>query len=703
MLIKSLSMKNFLCFAGGHDVNIFTFEEGLNLIVGTNGQGKSKIYDAFRWVVYDQMFNSTERRFEATRVVKDGLISDKAKHECNIGGKVRAEVTLVVTSHGGKEFRVTRVFEALKKSESEWDSRAESKLLIDEKKAVSWSLVDSSEHPSVLERIIPGHLSPYLWFQGEQVQELMDFTNSSTLSKAIELLSNVSDYDKIIDLISKESDAATRKYQAAQRRTSKDKDASTALERQRKTLEDKLASALQELADAKENLNLANENLEKLASRIDDAQGKEADKGKLQELNARIKRNSERLLKVQSDFPKKMFNDYWVLISARETLSKFSDAFGDYSHKHQEALNMATNQKVKLPINVPQPVYLEQMINDEKCFVCDRDAKKGSAPHAHMIGMLNRNEAPDPENIFRNDFSRYLKKLYDNQMHFGKLIDGTSDRISEASRSISELKSSIVDDERAQLEIESKFAGFVGDDDSARVASSFRQNRQNQDKYIEAVKNKEFDIDRLERGLGDVNEKIKKLSLGAIPREVELANEVFIDLKAIAQDTKKNVFRKLVDALELKSNELFEKMTSGTEAIKGIIRIKENSTGLYVPYLMGTDGLILNNPNESNIILQKLALIMAIIGARSGGVGNYSLISDAPTSKMDTEYTLGFYKTVKDQYKQSIIMTFNFSSEDDGNPFDELEIATLHKIRAHTPGGDKNDRADLRVEIRKIA
>lgn len=704
MLIKSLSMKNFLCFSGGHDENLFEFEEGLNLIVGTNGQGKSKIYDAFRWVVYDQIFNSTARQFEPTRKIKDALISDKAKNECSIGSKIRAEVTIVVTGKGNKEFRLTRIFESLKKSENDWDSnRAESKLMIDEKKAVKWSLVDNSEHSSILERIIPGHLSPYLWFQGEQVQELMDFANTSTLSKAIELLSNVSDYDKIIDLVSKESVNATGAYHKAQKKNSKDKDASAKLEQQRKELLDRLEKATQELRDANQNKNIASENLDKLASRIDEAEGKEADKAKFKDLIARIERNSRELEKAQIEFPKKMFNDYWVLISARGTLNKFSDAFSNYNERHLEILNVATNQNFMLPINVPEPIHLDKMIKAEKCLVCGREAEKGSPAHDHMISMLQRNDEPDPKDVFRNDFSHYLKKLYDNQMQFGKLIDNTPERISESSRKISELKNSIIEDEAEKLEIENKFAGFVDDDDSERVASSFRVNRRNQDRYFNEIKNKEAEIERIEDALSDVNEKIKKLSLGAIDPNIEQAHELFIDLKAIAEDTRKNVFKKLVGTLEAKANELFEKMTLGTEAIKGFIKLKENSSGLYVPSLIGTDGLVLNNPNESNIILEKLALIMAILGARSGGVGNYALISDAPTSKMDTKYTLGFYRTVREQYKQSIIMTFNFAEDDDLSPFDELDISTLHKIRAHTPGGDKNDRTDLRVEIRKVA
>ena len=66
MIINSISMKNFQCYFGGHERNTFTFKEGLNLVIGDNGGGKSKLFDAFYWVLYDQIFNSETRLFSST-------------------------------------------------------------------------------------------------------------------------------------------------------------------------------------------------------------------------------------------------------------------------------------------------------------------------------------------------------------------------------------------------------------------------------------------------------------------------------------------------------------------------------------------------------------------------------------------------------------------------------------------------------------
>ena len=51
MLINKISISNFLCYYGSD--NQFAFVEGLNIVLGANGYGKSKLYDAFQWVFSD--------------------------------------------------------------------------------------------------------------------------------------------------------------------------------------------------------------------------------------------------------------------------------------------------------------------------------------------------------------------------------------------------------------------------------------------------------------------------------------------------------------------------------------------------------------------------------------------------------------------------------------------------------------------------
>lgn len=78
MILKSIELNNFMCYAG---TNRFDFTEGINVIIGDNGYGKSKLYDAFYWVMYNECFDTSKKEFVQTKLLKRQIISDKAIKE----------------------------------------------------------------------------------------------------------------------------------------------------------------------------------------------------------------------------------------------------------------------------------------------------------------------------------------------------------------------------------------------------------------------------------------------------------------------------------------------------------------------------------------------------------------------------------------------------------------------------------------------
>ena len=55
MIIKKVVIENFLCY---YDKKEFVFADGLNIILGENGEGKTKFYEALEW-----LFNNNVARF----------------------------------------------------------------------------------------------------------------------------------------------------------------------------------------------------------------------------------------------------------------------------------------------------------------------------------------------------------------------------------------------------------------------------------------------------------------------------------------------------------------------------------------------------------------------------------------------------------------------------------------------------------------
>ena len=113
MKLHSISLTNFLCYYGSN--NKLTFDDGLNLVLGANGYGKSKLYDAFQWVFKDGITDdSAPGRIKNTSFLKKELISEKALMECEVGENVFCEVVIEV-SDSSSIYQLKRKYFASKK------------------------------------------------------------------------------------------------------------------------------------------------------------------------------------------------------------------------------------------------------------------------------------------------------------------------------------------------------------------------------------------------------------------------------------------------------------------------------------------------------------------------------------------------------------------------------------------------------------
>ena len=150
-------------------------------------------------------------------------------------------------------------------------------------------------------------------------------------------------------------------------------------------------------------------------------------------------------------------------------------------------------------------------------------------------------------------------------------------------------------------------------------------------------------------------------------------------------------------------------MTQSNMSSRGIIKLKELSNGKnYMPELVDEKGNVLLQLNTGNIILIKLATIMAIISARQGSRDTdlYTLITDAPMSVFGEDYTIGFCKTVSKVYRQSIIMSKEFYKNIAlRNQLLENEDIKLGNVYLITPSISENSRTNrnsLSTNIEKL-
>ena len=724
MIIEKIDIENFMCYAGQ---NSMEFTEGINVIIGDNGYGKSKLYDAFYWVMYDQVFVPEKKEFQNTKSVKSKIISDKAKAEIK-DGRVTASVS--ITFHNiekdnvfilERKYSVTlRDGLAIESNDSEFTVMKKDLSYLNAK-----MVNDEEEKRRIVHSILPPQIKDYLWFQGEQVESIIDFNKQDTLTKAINVLSSIKRYDELKEIASSAAKSGNSEYDREVKRLSKDLDKSEELEKQKKQVEGKIEDIIIDEKEAKENLSRAEEKAENLLSKLSDATKITEFKQRKKSVLEQIKTLNETLNEEQTSFHRKMFRNKWVLKGTGFLHEEFSTKFSTYeSFKLKKAADLKAKNDIeseiqkklqtRLPIDVPEPIYVQKMLEEEKCLVCDREAKKGSDAWNKIKELIDRpkisSNPKTTELSTLQNFSDDFKRLYQNGLSLTHRISDIDQDITETLKKINDINGKIRLANNEMKKVDEDIQKLVSDssqtlEDAESIVAEFSiQNKYVKD-FTEKVNKITQQIEHSKKTLNSINDQLKDLVTGEIPKWLIEKKQVLNDFEEIAVSTRDRVFSNLIAQLEKEANNHYTAMTSGNKSTRGQIKLRKLPNGNFMPEITDSTGNPLLGSNTSNLILVKLAAIMAIISAKSndGIVSFYSLITDAPTSVFGEDYTIGFCKTVSKVYRQSIIMSKEFyknhALRTELMTNSEIKIGKVYLITPSIPETERADRKNLSTSI----
>jgi DNA sulfur modification protein DndD len=97
---SKISIENYLCYSG---VKEFELSDGLNIILGENGEGKTKFFEAVDW-----LFNGSNSNLGS-------LVSAKTLNETEIGEDFRVKVSITVEQYEEKKI-ISKSFTSKKDS-----------------------------------------------------------------------------------------------------------------------------------------------------------------------------------------------------------------------------------------------------------------------------------------------------------------------------------------------------------------------------------------------------------------------------------------------------------------------------------------------------------------------------------------------------------------------------------------------------------
>ncbi len=754
MLINKISISNFLCYYGSD--NQFAFVEGLNIVLGANGYGKSKLYDAFQWVFSDGITDMAPRvdsprttpgGLKSTSTVKGELVSEKAKAECAIGESIETKVVVEVAQprkdypDSPKKYQLVRTYRIRRTDDKSWVEPGKSEFQLLEFDIISYKPVPESKHEEILERLIPVDVRPYVWFQGERgISNLIDTSNNGSLRNVIKRLSDIDRWDKYIQVAEKAYDTARNAFDQELRKSQKNQVRIGELQTEQRLVEQQVRQLEQQITNASQNQQDAKEKKDALLASIEFAETI----NKLSQVRSKTEVNYTIAVK-QSDvfdegLSRKLFADNWILLGTSSLVDKFEEKLNAYdeaiyTRKAVANLNKQTVEKlqIRLPDNVPEPMYVRQMLDEEHCRVCDRPAPEGSDAYVAITSLLlSEPEIIQPERP-RKNLKSFFRQFYANGLGMKSSIDSINQRVQQSYQEqinnrdrVRALKDELDAKSRELQQLEQ----VSGLDNARDIVNSMNGAMADIQKFEGRLVSDGNDKTTKEERLREINTELGKLSEGQVPGHLIKKKAILFDLVELAKRVKKTKYRELIQQLENRANEHYRNINAPTGAFYGTIRFVETgiasvdrpdrADGGYRPVIIDNDGREVGNLNTSLVSSLKLSIIMAIVSANKtrNYASFYPLISDAPVSDFDVVKAMTFFKETANTFRQSIVIVKELLVADtdrvgrykpDLTRLRELQTdlmaagKTLNVYQLDMPDGVSNSfRSEIEVSIQKV-
>lgn len=683
MLIKKVELENFLCY---YNKKEFIFEDGLNLILGRNGEGKTKFFEALEWLL--------------SISDKDDIIwvSEKKRREVNYDSTFPVSVIMTVEKYDETSV-ISKSFDVVISATGEISTTNFKFTVSKETPNGGRMLLDGKE---ALERIFPAHIRRYSMFKGEA--ELNIFDNKEALKKLIDAFSEIKHYPKYIELAERMNDWAQTSMDNIAKSNNKSSKKILNLQFEIEELKKKEKDLKKEIQDAEEERDNAYECLEKIEQNTERS-------GLLKTYNERISNKKNKIIslsnKINEEYSTMLLDEKWILLGMKDILNSFSTKVSNYSKtkRREEKLfiqeqtkekiqNEIENDIAPLPWFIPNISTMQELLDDKICKVCNRPAPEGSEPYLFMEARLNehlernkKKKKDDLDNelelLFPND---YIDNLYKFEAALGSndiRIESIKSEIAERLAFNRERKEDIKTAENElEKEIEEKARLMAetmeSEEDLLSMHSKIKEWTKITKENSTLINSNQNNLNNILEILKDKEAEKNKINAQIVPEFQMNTFNILKDIKLSFIRTRERLLNEFVETLSNKANMFISQIN--IDDFTGRIRLLRDGEKITVQ-LVNSDGNIIHKPNGSLEISKHMAVLFGISElATETEDESFPMIFDAPTSSFDMAKVQDFYNLIYNTKKQRIIATMDFTSMDDErNPI--VDSTRLDKIK----------------------
>jgi len=692
-IINSISFKNFFNYYGDYEDTRYDFDEGVNIIIADNGAGKSKFFNAFLWLFYDQILDSDDKRKKAIKDIAYKIISDKAKNETSIGSSLVSGIR-VEYSTGRFKYQITKSFTAtrIKENLTDYDSW---QIVIDDLEVDQSEIIlhrykpvyDYDEKRKIINRLILPDLRQYSFLQGEEVDRIIDFSKKSSIEDAVRTLTNISKYEELVELIRDITKKSENDLNKKTKETNAQTDRLEKAQQEKETLTFMLKKEVESLSEFQKLYEDAEREKNELDQKYANAEKRKELDEKISAKNRVLKSAKDEYDSFLEGINNKFFdgNFSWISLGFDNQVEDFKEKIKLFRQNRYEkrALLKASESPndyfTMLPVNSPDAVSLENMIDSEHCYVCDRPAEKGSDAHNYLLKLKNRpNENKSNKEFVKNDLEEFFGNLQVNASPFCNKFDAIPQSVLRTKEREGELRDRVdkLNNELKSLKSQRKdilIAGAESDenDNALSIINQFKGAIKRMEQASNKIERLEGNIKELKHNLSVTEKEIENLRPKDLPEGYTLNYKICSDLEEAIVNAKERVFDNMVNLLEEHANRHFQNLIRHNDLAGGILKFEKTPAGSISLKYIDSTGNEVHGGSEGFQRMKKFSVVMAIISVNTTQY-NYPLLADAPLSAFGKAFTEGFFEAIGGVFPQSIVLVKELYDGDDDMKLSDL-------------------------------
>ena len=727
MIIRRIEIENFRSYYGNE--NIFEFGDGLTLIIGDNGDGKSTFFEALQWLL--DISNTDE--VQKNRALDN--FSEMRKSKLEIGESANLRVKMDFEHDGRKS--VEKLFVITRKGVDHFD-------VSDIKFKGKEDTADGRLSPDgrrLIARCFDAEMQHFSMFKGESRLDVLD--GPKALKMLVDKYSDIKYFDELVNMTSYFESSAERAFRKESKNDEKTKGQATVYDRELT----KLGGEIQDIRKDIKELSTAVNSYEDL---LKDLEQNQDTRDRYNELSQILKVKTDKATSLKSSIDQVNLNTslldrYWIMCAFPGILSAFKDKCAQLRRererleeefqyergKEQGELNKLKkdneallSDENMLPWYVPNDSYMKEMIRVHRCKVCNTPAPEGSDAYRFMVKKLEeyKKHISEQARIKEEEIKLSKKRLFTEEYieeinvlanrlsgpeeayiaGIANDINTRLDVVSRMSEELSQVKKEIeeIEEDISRLLIQ---AGNISEEKMKKSNSDANHIFRKKGEAELEIKDLEHILDEKLALQAEVKEKMDNLKPGnSLSRLYQKVHIAFDQIARASMRAKEKNLYNFLNALKEAANSYMDRLS--TKDFHGEVSLfykkDKEEAGIR---LKSSNGTYIKSPSDSQKTVMYISILFAVSDfAYKKTDEEYPLIFDAATSSFGDAKEEEFYNIINDVNKQCIVITKDFISG--GNVrMDDIDKLTCRVYRIKKAEGFNNtDLTTIRTLVKEI-